>query len=425
MDGAFDVMHYGHMNAFRLGKSLGTHLIVGVNSDTSITECKGPPLMNDTERLTMVESCKFVDMVLPNCPYIMTPEYLDYIFTTYDVDYVVHGDDPCIVDGKDVYGSAKRRGRYRSIPRTEGVSTTDIVGRMLLMTMDHHLQSPSSSSSKRKLHHARSNSVSSINTSGRNLLLDIDIDDDDDDSDTHDNNIGVDDDDNDNISVMSAVNLKKQSTGVYLGHQSKFLTTSMMLRLFSADVKPPDAGMKVIYVDGAWDMFHCGHVEFLKACKARGDYVIVGIHGDTVVNKRRGGNLPLMNLHERLLSVLGCKFMDDVLIDAPLEVTPDMIASLHITEVVHGTESDHNHAASSDNNYFDDRYRYPKEMGIYTTIQSPSEFKLEHIVGRIQKKHVELQAKIDRKKKAEREWFENKYQSNNNGGEKMKNGTSG
>lgn len=37
----------------------------------------------------------------------------------------------------------------------------------------------------------------------------------------------------------------------------------------------------------------------------------------TVVNIRRGGNLPLMNLHERLLSVLGCKFMDDVLIDAP------------------------------------------------------------------------------------------------------------
>lgn len=32
MDGAFDMMHYGHMNAFRQGKSLGTKLIVGVNS---------------------------------------------------------------------------------------------------------------------------------------------------------------------------------------------------------------------------------------------------------------------------------------------------------------------------------------------------------------------------------------------------------
>jgi len=47
-----------------------------------------------------------------------------------------------------------------------------------------------------------------------------------------------------------------------------------------------------------------------------------------------------MNLHERVLSVLGCKYMNDVLIDAPLEITPDMIASLRILEVVHGTESD-------------------------------------------------------------------------------------
>ena len=43
MDGAFDMMHYGHMNAFRQGRSLGTHLVVGVNSDVTITACKGPP----------------------------------------------------------------------------------------------------------------------------------------------------------------------------------------------------------------------------------------------------------------------------------------------------------------------------------------------------------------------------------------------
>lgn len=48
MDGAFDMMHYGHMNAFRQGKSLGTYLVVGVNDDESITTCKGaPPVMND------------------------------------------------------------------------------------------------------------------------------------------------------------------------------------------------------------------------------------------------------------------------------------------------------------------------------------------------------------------------------------------
>jgi bifunctional ADP-heptose synthase (sugar kinase/adenylyltransferase) len=32
------------MNAFRQGRSLGTHLVVGVNSDETITACKGPPV---------------------------------------------------------------------------------------------------------------------------------------------------------------------------------------------------------------------------------------------------------------------------------------------------------------------------------------------------------------------------------------------
>ena len=119
MDGAFDMMHYGHMNAFRLARSLGTHLVVGINSDVSITQCKGAPLMNDQERLTMVEGCKFVDEVLPGCPYVLNKDYLDYVIKKHRIDYVIHGDDPCIVDGKDVYAAAKEAGMFRSIPRTE------------------------------------------------------------------------------------------------------------------------------------------------------------------------------------------------------------------------------------------------------------------------------------------------------------------
>merc|ERR1712194_220937 len=131
-------------------------------------------------------------------------------------------------------------------------------------------------------------------------------------------------------------------------------------------------------------------------------------------NKRRGGNLPLMNLHERVLSVLGCKYVNDVLIDAPLGMTPDMIASLKITEVVHGTEFE-----DGTDSCTNDRYRHPKEMGIFKIIQSPSDFKLGDILSRIQKKQVEFQNKIDRKKKTEREWFDNKYKN----GDQDRNGT--
>ena len=42
------------------------------------------------------------------------------------------------VDGKDTYAEVKREGRYRECRRTQGVSTTDLVGRMLLMTKTHH-----------------------------------------------------------------------------------------------------------------------------------------------------------------------------------------------------------------------------------------------------------------------------------------------
>jgi ethanolamine-phosphate cytidylyltransferase len=204
MDGAFDMMHFGHMNAFRLGRELGTHLIVGVNSDESITECKGPPLMNNDERLTMVESCKFVDQVLPGCPYIMNKEYLDYIIREYKVDFVIHGDDPCIVDGKDVYATAKDAGKYKSIPRTEGISTTDIVGRVLLMS--------------------------------KNNLT--------------------------NGSTVAA------GPPPILGHTSRFLTTTSLLSKFSAGNEEPKPESCVVYIDGDFDMFHCGHVAMLQAAKA-------------------------------------------------------------------------------------------------------------------------------------------------------------
>jgi len=45
------------------------------------------------------------------------------------------------------------------------------------------------------------------------------------------------------------------------------------------------------------------------------------VHNDQIVNTYRGGNFPIMNLHERVLSVLGCKYVDDVLIDAPYKIT--------------------------------------------------------------------------------------------------------
>lgn len=134
MEGAFDIMHYGHMNAFRQGAALGDELVVGVNSSVSIEASKGTaPVMNDEERCAAVKACRFVDDVIPKTPYVMTQEYLDKIIKEYNIDYVVHGDDPCFVNGRDVYevrfflepvgvGGARQLCLLRDAPRACAVS---------------------------------------------------------------------------------------------------------------------------------------------------------------------------------------------------------------------------------------------------------------------------------------------------------------
>jgi len=82
-------------------------------------------------RLTLVSGLKWVDEVIPNAPYEITEEFMNTLFNKYSIDYIIHGDDPCLLpDGTDAYALAKKVGRYKQIKRTEGVSSTDIVGKV-------------------------------------------------------------------------------------------------------------------------------------------------------------------------------------------------------------------------------------------------------------------------------------------------------
>jgi ethanolamine-phosphate cytidylyltransferase len=60
-------------------------------------------------------------------------------------------------------------------------------------------------------------------------------------------------------------------------------------------------------VDGAFDLFHMGHIELLKKARSLGDFLVVGVHEDQVLNAIKGSNYPVMNLHERVLSVMACR----------------------------------------------------------------------------------------------------------------------
>ena len=122
-------------------------------------------------------------------------------------------------------------------------------------------------------------------------------------------------------------------------------------------------------------------------------------------------NLPLMNLHERVLSVLGCRYVNDVIIDAPFVVTEEMITSFRINEVVYGGGDQQDD--SMEYGYEDIRYRKAQEMGICTKLSCSSTFRITSVIQRIQKNQELFQAKFERKMAAEQQYYNNKLQSSN------------
>ena len=66
------MMHSGHFNAVRqaklLAEQVGGVLVVGVHTDAEILANKGPPVMNDEERLAIVTAVKWVDELKGNLP---------------------------------------------------------------------------------------------------------------------------------------------------------------------------------------------------------------------------------------------------------------------------------------------------------------------------------------------------------------------
>lgn len=77
--------------------------------------------------------------------------------------------------------------------------------------------------------------------------------------------------------------------------------------------------MRVIYTKIVGDLFHSGHVNFLKEARNRGDRLVVHVVDDVRVEiyKRR----PVMSQQERIEVVSACRWVDEVVEEGPREIT--------------------------------------------------------------------------------------------------------
>ncbi len=121
-NGCFDIVHAGHVRYLREAKKLGDLLVVGLNSDTSISKIKpGRPVVPEAQRAEVLASLDMIDFIVlfnEDTPY----ELIKHLRP----DVLVKGGDwkPEEIVGSDLVPET------RSLPYIEGISTTGIIDKI-------------------------------------------------------------------------------------------------------------------------------------------------------------------------------------------------------------------------------------------------------------------------------------------------------
>jgi D-beta-D-heptose 7-phosphate kinase/D-beta-D-heptose 1-phosphate adenosyltransferase len=130
-NGVFDLLHVGHLRYLQQARALGDVLIVGVNSDRSVRQIKGPsrPITAEAERAEILEALACVDGVV-----IFDEDTPHDLIAALQPDILVKGADWAedAIVGRDVVEA--RGGRVVRIAIEPGHSTTKMVERIKALT---------------------------------------------------------------------------------------------------------------------------------------------------------------------------------------------------------------------------------------------------------------------------------------------------
>ena len=322
--------------------------------------------------MAAVDACRWTTKSVPYAPYVTSLPWISH----YGCRYVVHGDDiTSDSNGEDCYRYVKAAGRFLVVKRTPGISTTDLVGRMLLCTKNHFIKSLL----KTLAGEEGSESPEERKRLGQEMTLRI-------------NEYATDET---GLQPGPQVLSWAGPQAVMENHSSEGVGTYRTM----TNGKAPCQGQRIVYVDGGFDLFSSGHIEFLRQVtmveeemghqngwyqgsniNTRPAYIVVGVHDDEVINHWKGVNYPIMNVFERGLCVLQCrvsiarmlsttlrlicrKYVDSVIFSAPFTAS-----KTYLTNLPYGVPDAVYHGPTRFMPLTYDPYMGAKALGIYHEI---------------------------------------------------------
>ena len=129
-NGCFDLIHPGHVSSLQSARALGDTLVVGLNSDASVREGKGPtrPILTQDERAAVLAALECVDYVV-----VFDEPTPEAALARLRPDVHCKGADYAPPHGRPVPERAVVEaygGRIEYLPLVPGVSTTDVLKRI-------------------------------------------------------------------------------------------------------------------------------------------------------------------------------------------------------------------------------------------------------------------------------------------------------
>ncbi|MGF7215540.1 rfaE bifunctional protein nucleotidyltransferase chain/domain [Spirosoma lacussanchae] len=126
-NGCFDIVHLGHIDYLEKARQLGDRLILGLNTDASVSCIKGPlrPVVNEYARARLMAALAFVDAVT----LFGEPTPLELIEAVRP-DILVKGDDYSVATIVGADFVLERGGRVETIALVPGYSTTKLIERI-------------------------------------------------------------------------------------------------------------------------------------------------------------------------------------------------------------------------------------------------------------------------------------------------------